>query len=147
MGGPTGTDWNRLPNPASTPQVPANRAAKQVLVRPRTRVAARYRFRATLDCCGLRRSSFGELAYTCDKRRERGVRRCITKEVPCAWLHTMPRCRNCETHVTEQFARVFGDNDNDVYNCTDCATNRDLYDGAGSAGSDVGDRAAAAWSQ
>lgn len=59
----------------------------------------------------------------------------------------MPRCRNCETHVTEQFARVFGDNENDVYNCTDCTTNRDLYDGAGSAGTDVPDRAASAWSQ
>nr|WP_325063990.1 hypothetical protein [Halobacterium bonnevillei] len=49
--------------------------------------------------------------------------------------------------MTEQFARVFGDNQDDVHNCIDCATNRDLYDGAASADEDWSDRAATAWSQ
>lgn len=59
----------------------------------------------------------------------------------------MPRCRNCETHVTEQFARVFGDNDDRVHNCIDCTTNRDLYDGAGSAQTDWTDTQATAWTR
>lgn len=59
----------------------------------------------------------------------------------------MPRCRNCESHVTEQFARVFGDNQDDVHNCIDCTSNRDLYDGAGSVGGDWNDSAASAWSR
>lgn len=60
---------------------------------------------------------------------------------------TMARCRNCDSHVTVQFARVFGDNQNEVHSCIDCATNRDLYDGAGSVEDDWSDSAAAAWSQ
>ncbi|MFB6068426.1 MAG: hypothetical protein ABEJ90_00685 [Halobacterium sp.] len=38
----------------------------------------------------------------------------------------MPRCHNCGSHVTVQFARVFGDNDDSVHNCIDCATNAEL---------------------
>lgn len=32
----------------------------------------------------------------------------------------MPQCQNCDSHVTEQFARVFGDRDNNVFHCLDC---------------------------
>jgi hypothetical protein len=59
----------------------------------------------------------------------------------------MPRCRNCENHVTEQFARVFGDNEDEVHNCIDCTSNAELYDGAGSAGDEWTERRAATWEQ
>lgn len=59
----------------------------------------------------------------------------------------MPRCRNCDSHVTEQFARVFGDNQDHVHNCIDCASNRDLYDGAGSAETEWTEATATAWGQ
>lgn len=29
-------------------------------------------------------------------------------------------CRNCGTRVTEDFARVFGDNDGRVFHCHEC---------------------------
>lgn len=45
---------------------------------------------------------------------------------------TMPRCRNCESHVTVQFARVFGDNEDTVHNCMSCVPNAELDDGAAS---------------
>ena len=41
----------------------------------------------------------------------------------------MPRCRNCDAHVTSRFARVFGDNGNEVHRCPDCSTNPERYDG------------------
>lgn len=44
----------------------------------------------------------------------------------------MPRCRNCDSHVTEQFARVFGDNEDSVHYCIDCTTNAHLHNGGGS---------------
>lgn len=59
----------------------------------------------------------------------------------------MPRCNNCESHVTEQFARVFGDNDDHVHSCIDCTANTDLYDGAGSQGSETPEQVAAPWQQ
>jgi hypothetical protein len=59
----------------------------------------------------------------------------------------MARCRNCDSHVTDRFARVFGDNQDDVHNCLACTTNRDLYDGAASAGDDWSDSVTSAWSQ
>lgn len=45
----------------------------------------------------------------------------------------MPQCRNCDAHVTARFARVFGDNGDQVYRCPDCAANPDRYDGGGEA--------------
>ena len=39
-------------------------------------------------------------------------------------------CQNCESPVTTRFARVFGDAENQVYACIDCATSRDLQHGA-----------------
>lgn len=43
----------------------------------------------------------------------------------------MTRCRNCGAHVTERFARVFGNNGNQVHGCLDCSVNTELYDGGG----------------
>ncbi|QKY21780.1 hypothetical protein B4589_016145 (plasmid) [Halolamina sp. CBA1230] len=41
----------------------------------------------------------------------------------------MPQCRNCDGHVTSRFARVFGDNGDEVYRCPDCSANPERYDG------------------
>lgn len=38
----------------------------------------------------------------------------------------MPRCTNCGKHVTPQFARVFGDNEDVVHQCMECVPNADL---------------------
>ena len=38
-------------------------------------------------------------------------------------------CRNCGRHVTPQFARVFGDNENVVYGCVHCTTSRERQAG------------------
>lgn len=40
------------------------------------------------------------------------------------------RCWNCGGHVTAQFARVMGDNDNEVYVCPECCGFRELSNGA-----------------
>nr|WP_207891150.1 hypothetical protein [Natrarchaeobius chitinivorans] len=39
------------------------------------------------------------------------------------------RCRNCGTHVTQQFARVFGDNGDVVHGCPGCTTYREMQSG------------------
>jgi hypothetical protein len=39
------------------------------------------------------------------------------------------KCSRCGGHVTEQFARVFGNNDDEVEGCTDCTPASDLMDG------------------
>ncbi|ELZ07877.1 DUF7563 family protein [Natrialba aegyptia] len=39
------------------------------------------------------------------------------------------RCRNCDTHVTQQFARVFGDNGDIVHGCPACTTYREMQSG------------------
>lgn len=38
----------------------------------------------------------------------------------------MPQCTNCGTHVTGMFARVFGDNEDTIHRCMNCAPNTDL---------------------
>jgi hypothetical protein len=38
----------------------------------------------------------------------------------------MPVCRNCGEHVTVQFARVFGDNQDRVRKCIACVPNAEL---------------------
>jgi hypothetical protein len=40
-------------------------------------------------------------------------------------------CRSCGSYVTESFARVFGNNDNEIYACIECSSARDLYHGRG----------------
>lgn len=32
----------------------------------------------------------------------------------------MSKCLNCGSHVTEDFAKVFGDQDDDVFHCINC---------------------------
>jgi len=46
----------------------------------------------------------------------------------------MPECSNCGSHVTPDFARVFGDRDGAVHSCPQCATNAELQDGAAARG-------------
>jgi hypothetical protein len=41
----------------------------------------------------------------------------------------MGRCTTCGRHVSDRFARVFGDNEDEVHGCPACATQRDLYAG------------------
>jgi DNA-directed RNA polymerase subunit N (RpoN/RPB10) len=36
------------------------------------------------------------------------------------------RCSSCGAHVSHDFARVFGDNGNNVENCLSCSTTREL---------------------
>lgn len=43
---------------------------------------------------------------------------------------TSSECLGCGAFVTDRFARVFGDNDNRVYGCPECSTERELYGGA-----------------
>jgi hypothetical protein len=42
----------------------------------------------------------------------------------------MPSCTHCDSHVSEQFARVFADAAGDVHACPDCATNAGIADAA-----------------
>lgn len=44
----------------------------------------------------------------------------------------MPDCNHCGAFVTPQFARVFGDNQDDVYGCHDCLAMAELSEGAAS---------------
>jgi len=44
---------------------------------------------------------------------------------------TDSQCWNCGAHVTPRFARVMGDNDDEVYACPRCQGFRELSEGAG----------------
>lgn len=46
----------------------------------------------------------------------------------------MRECLNCGSRVTVRFARVFGNNDDEVYGCPECRGVRELYEGAAAAG-------------
>ena len=39
------------------------------------------------------------------------------------------RCRNCGSFVTRDFARVFGNNHNEVYGCLECMTATEVKKG------------------
>ncbi|WP_423985212.1 DUF7563 family protein [Haladaptatus sp.] len=39
------------------------------------------------------------------------------------------QCRNCSSFVTPQFARVFGNNRNEVYGCFECMTATEVKKG------------------
>lgn len=39
------------------------------------------------------------------------------------------RCLSCDTYVSADFARVFGNNDDTIYACLNCTTLADLRDG------------------
>jgi hypothetical protein len=41
----------------------------------------------------------------------------------------VPICKNCESFVTADFARVFGNNDGEVFGCADCTPFRELMMG------------------
>jgi hypothetical protein len=43
----------------------------------------------------------------------------------------MPECQRCGAHVTEDFTRVFGTDDNEVYGCLDCLVAHELAEGEG----------------
>jgi hypothetical protein len=50
----------------------------------------------------------------------------------------MRQCINCGEHVTDRFARVFGDNDDRVFACNSCTVVRELFEGrAGEGGESV----------
>lgn len=42
---------------------------------------------------------------------------------------TQSQCRNCGSFVTPQFARVYGNNDDEVHGCLRCQRARDLRAG------------------
>lgn len=39
------------------------------------------------------------------------------------------RCLGCDTHVSAEFARVFGNNEDTIYACLNCTTLAALRDG------------------
>lgn len=41
----------------------------------------------------------------------------------------MAHCHNCDGHVSKQFTRVFGDNEDTVYGCRRCVDAVELFDG------------------
>jgi len=41
-----------------------------------------------------------------------------------------PTCRNCGAHVSEDFRRVFGDEDHVAHRCRECDTSRRLSRGS-----------------
>ncbi len=48
----------------------------------------------------------------------------------------LDECANCGSSVTLNFRRVFGDRENIVHACPECATNREINSGA-AAGQEV----------
>ncbi|WP_049942179.1 DUF7563 family protein [Haloterrigena turkmenica] len=53
---------------------------------------------------------------------------------PTATATSAPRCQNCGTQVTPQFARVFGDNADVVHACPSCSILRTMDREASNAG-------------
>lgn len=43
---------------------------------------------------------------------------------------TMQRCQSCGSFVTTDFARVFGNNADEVFGCLDCMTYSEIQHGA-----------------
>lgn len=66
-------------------------------------------------------TDFEGARYTWDRPRENPVQEEFDGE-----------CRNCGNHVTNDFARVFGDNDNIVHHCPSCVTAREIFEGGAS---------------
>jgi hypothetical protein len=42
---------------------------------------------------------------------------------------SMPHCQHCGAHVTGDFTRVFGNNDDEVYGCLECHLVQELVNG------------------
>jgi protein-arginine kinase activator protein McsA len=55
----------------------------------------------------------------------------ITSEVDDEPLAALARCQGCGALVTTRFARVFGNNEDELYACHQCATLRELSRGEG----------------
>lgn len=49
---------------------------------------------------------------------------------------TMPVCNDCGSQVTYNYARVFGDNENEVHGCLHCQSLTELRDGQAAVASD-----------
>lgn len=45
------------------------------------------------------------------------------------WSTNEHRCLGCDAHVSADFARVFGNNEDTIYACLNCATLSALRDG------------------
>lgn len=43
----------------------------------------------------------------------------------------MPTCQNCDSFISSDFARVFGNNEGEVYACTECTAFTGLIAGKG----------------
>lgn len=43
----------------------------------------------------------------------------------------MPECQNCGNHVTEQYKRVFADNQGVLHACSNCRDKTSMFHGAG----------------
>jgi ferredoxin-like protein FixX len=55
----------------------------------------------------------------------------ITIEATDPETRSSTYCRNCGSYVTTCFARVFGNNEDEVYACLECSTMRALREGSG----------------
>lgn len=44
------------------------------------------------------------------------------------------RCHNCDSFISQQFARVFGDNQDNVHACIECSTLSSLREGKAGGG-------------
>jgi hypothetical protein len=42
---------------------------------------------------------------------------------------TTPNCNVCGSTVSHRFAKIFGDNDDEIYGCLECSTKRVLHSG------------------
>ncbi|WP_458190644.1 DUF7563 family protein [Haladaptatus sp. NG-WS-4] len=42
---------------------------------------------------------------------------------------TNRRCQNCNSFITPEFGRVFGDNDDEVYGCLECMSGTEVRNG------------------
>lgn len=61
--------------------------------------------------------------HDADGAREAGDKRVATRQITSTRTatNTSRTCLNCGNHITPEFARVFGDNDDDVHACLECA--------------------------
>lgn len=44
-------------------------------------------------------------------------------------VESVSRCRQCGEYVSSRFAKVFGDNEDNVYRCIECSSFRELNGG------------------
>lgn len=46
-----------------------------------------------------------------------------------AETRSAPNCKVCGSSVSHRFAKIFGDNDDQIYGCLECSTKRVLHSG------------------